>query len=116
MKRNLFIAVAGVAVFATLLPVATWVGRTAGREDGKRAIERVQLVWPSILSMPTEDRALIASLGMQCRLQDRPLVANEVIACLRGAAADPDTNFPTGVDRRAAQARLNELLRLRQHT
>ncbi|WP_155747093.1 hypothetical protein [Burkholderia territorii] len=116
MDRKLSIVVGGIVSLATLLPVATWVGRTAGREDGKRAIERVQLVWPSILSMPTEDRALVAALGMKCRVQDRPPVASEVIACLRDAAADPDTDLPKGVDRRAAQARLNELLRLHVHT
>ncbi|KVW77430.1 hypothetical protein WK99_27945 [Burkholderia ubonensis] len=101
---------AGIVSLAILWPVSTWIGRTAGRDAGDRALERIKLVWPLIEALPAQDRALIAGLGMTCRVQDRPLVASAVISCLQDAAADPEAMLPKGMSRSAAQARLNTLL------
>ncbi|KWF37424.1 hypothetical protein [Burkholderia pseudomultivorans] len=109
-QRRMMMVAAGVVSLAALWAASTWIGRTVGHDDGNRAIARIQLVWPSILTMPVQDRALIAGLGMTCRVQDRPPVASAVISCLQDAAADPDAILPKGMSRSAAQARLNALL------
>ncbi|WP_041494487.1 hypothetical protein [Burkholderia sp. KJ006] len=109
-QRGRMMVAAGIVSLAALWAASTWIGRTVGHDDSSRAIARIQLVWPSILTMPVQDRALIAGLGMTCRVQDRPPVASAIISCLQDAAADPDAILPKGMTRSAAQARLNALL------
>ncbi|MBN3733143.1 hypothetical protein [Burkholderia sp. Tr-20390] len=111
-RRRMMVAagIVSLAALWALWAASTWFGRKAGHDAGERAIARIQLVWPSILTMPAQDRALIAGLGMTCRVQDRPPVASAVISCLQDAAADPDAMLPKGMSRGAAQARLNALL------
>ncbi|KHS09423.1 hypothetical protein BMD20_29575 [Burkholderia multivorans] len=111
--RHIAILVAGaVAVVAA----SYWFGREAGKEAGRRAIERIELVWPSVRSMPEQDRAILAGLGLTCRVQERPPVVSAIIACLQDAAADPNPILPKGVDRSLAQKRLSELLRQQLRT
>ena len=86
------------------------VGRMTGAEAAARSHERLQLVWPSIMTMPVNDRALIVGLAMSCRLEQRPVEAGEVVACLREAAASPDAMLPNGVDRASVPARLEQLI------
>lgn len=84
--------------------------RHIGNQEGERSIERLALVWPSIMAMPQEDRAMLAELSLSCRLQDRPAVKSAIITCLEEAAADPNAILPKGFDQRSAKARLRVLL------
>jgi hypothetical protein len=81
-----------------------------GNQEGERSIARLSLVWPSIMAMSQEDRAMLAGLSLSCRLQDRPAVKSAIITCLEDAAADPNAVLPKGFDQRSAQARLRVLL------
>lgn len=102
------LSVAAVAVIA--LGLATKIGHMAGMDAGSRAKERLQLVWPSLMSMPEGDRALIVGLAMSCRLEERPANAREVVACLREAAVDPKAMLPKGTDKASVPAKLEQLL------
>jgi len=107
-KRTLVLV--SVVVLAAGGLAAVSLTRQLGNKDGERAIERLSLVWPSIMTMPQEDRALLAGLSLSCRLQDRPAVKSSVVACLEDAASDPHSALPKGLDQRSAQARLRVLL------
>lgn len=111
MGKRFGITLAFVAVLVVGTPLVMQYGRLAGQNAGERSIARIALVWPEIRSMPYNDRALLVGLAMTCRLENRAAVQSEVVACLRGAAADPDAILPKGMDRGQAQARLVQLLR-----
>lgn len=102
------LGVAAVAVIA--LGVATKIGHMAGVDAGGRAKDRLELVWPSLMTMPEGDRALIVGLAMSCHLEERPANARDVVACLREAAADPKAMLPKGTDQARVAAKLEELL------
>ncbi|WP_322075496.1 hypothetical protein [Burkholderia cenocepacia] len=103
-------AAAAIIAGVILFTLANWYGRSIGARDGQRSLERVQLVWPGIESMPVQDRVLIAGMAMTCHVEKQPPVASAVVACLRDAAADPNVQLPKGMDWRSAQTRLNQLL------
>ncbi|MDN7664070.1 hypothetical protein [Burkholderia cenocepacia] len=94
--------------------VATKIGSNAGKADAELAKQRLELVWPSFMSMPDGDRALVVGLAMTCNLSRRPADAGQVVACLKSAASDPNATLPKGTDRRAVPARLDALLREKQ--
>ncbi|WP_157056051.1 hypothetical protein [Candidatus Burkholderia verschuerenii] len=94
--------------------MATKVGHNAGEADAELAKKRLELVWPSFMSMPDSDRALVVGLAMTCNLARRPADAGQVVACLRSAASDPNATLPNGTDRNAVPARLDALLREKQ--
>lgn len=101
----------GIALLAAIgFVVATKIGHKAGADAAALARDRLQLVWPSLMTMPEEDRALIVGLAMTCELERQPLEPRDVVACLRSAAADPHAMLPKGVDQARAQARLEQLL------
>jgi hypothetical protein len=106
-------AVAAVCIVALAVGygVATSVGRKAGEADAELAKERLLLVWPAFMSMPDGDRALVVGLAMTCKLSSRPADADQVVACLKSAADDPNAMLPKGTDRSAVPARLDALLR-----
>ncbi|CAG9191377.1 conserved hypothetical protein [Paraburkholderia tropica] len=110
MKKGM-LGIVGVGVFVLVLAGATAVGRMAGEEAGSRSKERLQLVWPSIMDMPVNDRALLVGLAMTCHVEDRPAIAGDVVECLRDALDDPHAALPKGIDRNSARAKLDQLLR-----
>ncbi|MFP3709741.1 hypothetical protein SB783_37640 [Paraburkholderia sp. SIMBA_009] len=110
MTKTRIAAVCIVAVAVTY-GVATSVGRKTGEADAELAKQRLELVWPSFMSMPDNDRALVVGLAMTCRLSTRPADAGQVVECLKSAADDPNATLPKGTDRSAIPARLDALLR-----
>lgn len=115
MKVNATVAIAAVAIAATVGGiVANKIGRNAGEADAELAKQRLELVWPSFMSMPDSDRALVVGLAMTCKLSSRPADAGQVVACLKSAADDPNAFLPKGTDRSAVPARLDALLREKQ--
>lgn len=60
-------------------------GFRAGRATGAQTLERLQLVWPDLRQMSDHDRRVLAYLAMRCRLHREPLVAQNVVRCLRSA-------------------------------
>jgi len=95
-------------LIATALAAA--VGQWAGHEQAHADIEKLELVWPDVLRLPQDDRALLAGLAMSCRLARKPADRKDVIECLREAMDSPEPLLPKGVSRDAASMRLDALL------
>lgn len=89
---------------------ASVIGHMAGAADAARARERLDLLWPSLMTMHQDDRALLVGLAMSCHLERRPAAANEVVACLREAAVNSHAMLPKDMDPARARARLEQLL------
>jgi len=105
----LFLSCLAAVIMALVLigfGTSQFLGHVAGSGAGKRSIERLQLLWPTIVTMPESDRALLAGLAMTCHVED--------LACLREAATDPNAILPKGTDRSKVPARLEELMHQRQ--
>ena len=85
IKRTLWIGTL-VAVFALAL---IGIGRQAGEDVAKADIELLSLVWPYVMDMQQNERALLAGLSITCRLSLTATDRESVIACLRSAAAGP---------------------------
>lgn len=85
------------------------ITRMVGKSDGIASRERLEIVWPDLAQMGDRDRALLASLAMSCRLQDRNKDQADVLACLQDAVKDEQPRFPYGMSRKQAQDRLDEL-------
>ncbi|KWW32422.1 hypothetical protein AU374_06022 [Cupriavidus metallidurans] len=103
-------AIAGGAVVLVVALIGQFIGTFEGNADGERAKVRLEIVWPSLMSMPQEDRALLVGLAMSCHLERRPAEAGEIVDCLRQAANSPDAILPKGADRASVPARLDRLL------
>lgn len=100
------------AVLAIVLGVAIiWIGRNAGEHAAEATKTRLELIWPDLMTMPANDRALLAGLSMTCRMERRPVDKEAVIACLREAATDPDAHLPKIVKPSEASTQLESLLR-----
>lgn len=106
MKRRIAISAAALLV---LLLLGGWLsirwaqdeGLRRGSVAGAQTLERLQVVWPDVLQMPDDDRLVLADLAMRCRLDQEPLVAQNVVRCLRSATAGRDS-----AENRAILARL----------
>jgi hypothetical protein len=95
-----------LCIFAALY----WTGQNSGRKSGEQTKARLELVWPSLMTLPETDRALLAGLSMTCQMEHRPIEAAEVIVCLREAASNPDAVRPKGMGQVEAAARLETLI------
>jgi hypothetical protein len=112
--KRIFLVGASVALSAlVLVQVAGVIGTRAGAAAGELSKDRLQLVWPSIMNMPVDDRALLVGLAMTCHVEQRPAIAGDVVECLRDAVDDPHAILPKGVSPGSAKARLDQLLRQR---
>lgn len=107
-RAKQFLAIALLAGIS--FSVVIKLSHRAGAEAGALAKDRLQLVWPSLMTMPDEDRALIVGLAMSCRLEQRPAQSSDVVTCLREAAADPHAILPKDIDQTTARERLERLL------
>jgi|SRR6185369_7804292 len=105
-KRTLWIGTL-VAVFAI---VVIGIGRQAGENVAKEDIELLSLVWPYVMDMQQNERALLAGLSITCRLHRTATDRDSVISCLRTAATDPAAMLPKEVPPEEASARLERLL------
>lgn len=103
-------AITFVAVALLVGVIALAVGWTGGQGAAKASIERLEVLWPSIMTAPERDRAFLAGLSMTCRLHEKPIDRSAVTACLQAAVVDPDVMLPKGELKADAPKRLNELL------
>ncbi|MDC6127262.1 hypothetical protein PPH41_04555 [Burkholderia gladioli] len=99
----------GAAAIITVT-VGHMVGRSQGLAVGEADKARLQLIWPSLMSMPKDDRALLVGLAMTCNLQRTPLDASDVADCLRKGVDDSNVMLPKGIERDQARSRLEVLL------
>ena len=108
-RRFIFLAVISALILANML----YIAQRAGEKAAERGIARLELIWPSVLDMPEQDRALLAGLAMTCRLDSRPdATAEAVETCLREALRSSRPMLPRGMDKAKASAELERLLAL----
>lgn len=108
MNRRKLITFAAILGVGALLIVV--LGNVAGRFMAEAHIERLEVVWPSFMTMPERDRAFLIGLSMTCQLQRVPIQREAVLACLDAATRDPEVILPVGEDKGAASGRLRLLL------
>lgn len=102
-------------IVAVLLGVsAINIGRWTGADAGQRALDRLQVVWPSLLAMPARDRALLAGLAMTCHLEQRGKTSRDVVECLQEAVNDDNPILPRGMSKEQAAQGLERLLARRE--
>lgn len=104
-KRTLWIG----TLIAVVALAAVGIGRQAGEDVAKADIELLSLVWPYVMDMQQNERALLAGLSISCRLSRTATDREGVIACLRSAAAEP-AHLPKDVPPEEAAGRLERLL------
>lgn len=69
-------------------------------------------IWPAFASMPAEDRELLVGLGIACHVGHPPSRTEaDLAACFRYAVTQRHALLPHRMDQRAAQVRLEQLLR-----
>ncbi|MBN8758756.1 MULTISPECIES: hypothetical protein [Variovorax] len=102
-----------IAVFLVVSVVATFIGRWAGESMAKEVKARLSLLWPDVMGLPEQDRALLALLAYECRLQDQPEGRSATITCLRSAtnadrvkkvSADPAAHLDKLLDQARGRA------------
>ncbi len=97
----------GIVLVAGL---GTCIGRHVGESDGTASRQRLELVWPNLMQMRDQDRALLAGLALSCRLQDRDEDPASVRECLQEAIESDDAHLPYSMDRKQAMDRLSQLI------
>lgn len=105
-KRTLWTGI----LIAVVALAAVGIGRQAGEDVAKADIELLSLVWPYVMDMQQNERALLAGLSITCRLNRTATDREGVIACLRSAAAEPAARRPKDIPPEEAAARLERLL------
>ncbi|WP_321817018.1 MULTISPECIES: hypothetical protein [unclassified Paraburkholderia] len=99
-----------------IVGAAPFLGRFSGTNDGIAARERLELVWPDLMQMPDRDRALLAGLALTCQLEDRVKEQAAVRECLQDAVDSQDARLPYGMNRKEAEARLNQITPVEPHS
>jgi hypothetical protein len=88
-KKRFYIAIVFVLIFLVGV-LAVRFGEHFGQEHALLAKARLDLIFGDVLLMPEIDRALFASMSLQCRLAQRPNRREDTIQCLREASLAPD--------------------------
>lgn len=104
-KRTLWIG----TVIVVVALAAVGIGQKAGEDVANADIELLSLVWPYVMDLQQNERALLAGLSITCRLSRIANDRESVIACLRSAAADP-AHLPKDMPQDEAAERLERLL------
>jgi len=100
----------GIAILIAVVGLAAvGIGRQAGENVAKADIELLALVWPYVMDMQQNERALLAGLSISCRLSQTASDRESVIACLRSAATNP-AHLPPQIPPEEAAVRLERLL------
>ena len=105
LRRSKILAI-GFLVFGASLVGATYLERDAAQAD----IERLSLIWPFVARLQDTDRAFLAGLALTCKLHQHSDTRDEVVACLRSAAADPAAILPRDMNSADASSRLESML------
>jgi len=77
----------GVVLAAAAAGASVGIGRWAGGSAADATIKRLSVLWPDVMAMPQQDRALLARLSIKCDLLGQPEDQSSTIRCLRQAAA-----------------------------
>jgi hypothetical protein len=83
---------AKVAIAVAIGLAATALGWSAGDEVVDKTTPRLQLLWPNFLTLPDNDRALVARVARRCRLPTVDADRDTVARCLRAGASELDAN------------------------
>lgn len=110
MNRRTPLYLAAALSLALSAGAVYFIGKQSGHRTGEQAKTRLELVWPSLMTLPTTDRALLAGFSMTCRMESRAKEADDVIGCLREAAGNPDAIRPKEMGQAEAAARLETLI------
>lgn len=106
MKINKWVLmiVAGVIIlFGSLL------ARDLGKAHAQASLQRLEFVWPNVMTMPERDRALLATLGFTCSLREVEFDHAKIIQCLQSALLG-EPSLPEGMTMDQAIERLAELI------
>lgn len=94
-RKKTILTLAAVAVLVS--GAAPFVGRWLGDTIAGDIKARLSMLWPDFMELPEQDRALLASLSLECRLLKQPIGRAATIVCLRSATSakrmksvDPD--------------------------
>ena len=74
-----------IAAGGTVMLAATFVGKRAGESMADDVQSRLSMLWPNLMEMPQQDRALLALLAYECKLPTLPPGHRTTVACLRSA-------------------------------
>lgn len=106
---NRLIGAVIVGIIAAIA-LAMLLGRNAGENKAASHAARLKLLWPNLMQMPKDDRAILVGFALTCNLEQRPLRNSEVKACLREGARQNEPRLPKGLTQGAAVSRLEALL------
>ncbi|CAN7519689.1 hypothetical protein LJR168_003914 [Pseudoxanthomonas sp. LjRoot168] len=106
MKINKWVLMIVVGV---IILVGSMLARDLGKAHAEAALQRLQFVWPDVMTMPERDRALLATLGFTCSLREVELDREMIIQCLQSALLEEPT-LPKGMTMDQAAKRLAELI------
>lgn len=95
-KHRLLWWIVGIVLVAALSYAS---GRISGKMAGERDKERLQQLWPGIMTMPEQDRARIVRAAMECKLSSKPLQVDAVAQCLRDGAESMRSDDVLGAER-----------------
>jgi hypothetical protein len=98
--------VSAVALVIAIGFAIVFAGRTLGEKEGKAAVERLQLLWPNVLTMSEPDRILLAKLSLDCNVSDVPAEKAAVRECLVHEASRSDSKIAN------AEQHLSRLLKM----
>lgn len=74
-----------LVAFAYFGPFALVAGGVVGGDLADAMRARLELVWPDLMSMPVDDRAVVVRLGIRCGVNNVALEKAAVVTCLRSA-------------------------------
>ena len=82
----------GFVVAVALAIAAVGLGKKAGAGAAQDTIARLAVLWPSLLTMPKEDRIVVVTAAATCHAYRLPVTANaaDISACLRIGAKEHD--------------------------
>lgn len=67
-----------------------WV---AGKSDGYKAKDRLEILWPNLMTtMPEEDKIFLVKLAAGCRLANVETNKDDVVTCLKSVAVKNDAD------------------------
>jgi hypothetical protein len=97
----------GLVLVAAIAGASVGIGRFIGAAAADAMIVRLSVLWPDVMAMPQQDRALLAWLSINCNLLRQPENEGATVQCLRQAAATE----AAGKAFEAPAAQLEHLLR-----
>lgn len=100
----------GLVVAIALTIAAVGLGKKTGAGAAQETIARLAILWPSLLTMPKDDRIIVVTAAATCHAYRLPASASvaDISACLRTGAKEHDQ---ANKGRAPIEERLEVLLR-----